>query len=427
MLLVVLTAAAAVALGAANYLVRQADQVQAALNDGKVALAHGEWDSAIAAYERGLGAAHGLPFYADQADELQRRLRRAEQERTAADAAAAGRQLRSLVDRVRFLYGVGSLSPQALRGLEAHCRALWQGRDRVVQRLDPGGASALEPAHRDDLLDLAIFWADLQVRLAPPAAIAAAHRSALTVLAEAEDLFGPSAVLEEERKLHGAPARPDGAADESPDTAWAHYALGRTLLRSGDLERAAYETERAVRIEPQGLWPNFYRGLCASRLGRYADAGLAYSVCIGAAPEAAVCFCNRGLALAAQGHHEQALLDYDQALRLDPTLAAAALNRGMLHYEARRYADALADLRRAQELGAEPAVVTFDLALVHLARGERADALRELRRALGHNPQQPDARKLFDALLRNERHDPSAQRFPTGSEKSAPARRPDSR
>jgi peptide/nickel transport system permease protein len=35
------------------------------------------------------------------------------------------------------------------------------------------------------------------------------------------------------------------------------------------------------------LWPNFYHGLCAYRRGRYADAVTAFSVCIGAAPDAA--------------------------------------------------------------------------------------------------------------------------------------------
>ena len=84
---------------------------------------------------------------------------------------------------------------------------------------------------------------------------------------------------------HGGSLPPPGRR-----TAWGHYALGRALLRAGDLEGAAAELERAVRLRPQGLWPNFYQGLCAYRRGRYADAALAYSVCVGAAPESAGCF-----------------------------------------------------------------------------------------------------------------------------------------
>jgi len=141
---------------------------------------------------------------------------------------------------------------------------------------------------------------------------------ALVVLDQAEALFGPSPVLDEERMCYGAPRRQPPAAAR---TAWEHYALGRTLLRAGQLERAEKEVAEAVRLQPQGLWPNFYQGQCAYRRGRYADAVTAFSVCIGAAPDAAGCFYNRSLALAALGRTEQARHDFDQAVRLDPTLS----------------------------------------------------------------------------------------------------------
>jgi tetratricopeptide (TPR) repeat protein len=236
---------------------------------------------------------------------------------------------------------------------------------------------------RDDLLDVALFWANLQLRLAAPGAQETARQQAQQVLTETEALFGPSPVLEEERKILG------GASAESPTlprTAWEHCALSRSLLRSGELERAACEAEQAVRLEPGGLWPNFYQGLCAYRQGRFADAVTAYSVCIGTTPEAAGCFYNRALSFLALGRAKEALHDYDQALRLEPTLTQAALNRGLLHFRARRYAAALLDLQRARELGADPAMVSFALALVHLARGEPAAALTDLGQAFHHLP-----------------------------------------
>jgi hypothetical protein len=128
-----------------------------------------------------------------------------------------------------------------------------------VERLSPAGGPGLEPAVREDLLDLAIVWADLQVRLAPTDGKEEARRRALTALAEAEALCGPSLVLDEERRLHAAPGRPAGRGarapgrEGAPDTAWDHYALGRALIRSGDLDRAAEEVERAIRLQPQGL------------------------------------------------------------------------------------------------------------------------------------------------------------------------------
>jgi tetratricopeptide (TPR) repeat protein len=320
MMLAVLTAAVAVALGTVSHVRQRLEQARAALGEGQTQMARGEWQAAINTLERGRSAARGLLFERDLAAELDRQLRLAEEGQTAANRAATARRLHELADHLRFLYGAKSLPAASLPVLAARCRAVWYNRRRIMRRLSDG--IALETAVRADLLDLAIFWADLQVRLAPAAGKSAARLQALAVLDQAEALFGPSPVLDEERKIHGRSA--PVSARKGPDTTWEHYALGRSLLRSGDLERAVRELERAVRLDPQGLWPNFYHGLCAYRLGRYADAVTAYSVCIGAAPQCAGCFYNRAVALAAQGQTERALLDYDQAVRLDPTLSLFA-------------------------------------------------------------------------------------------------------
>lgn len=381
MLLAVLTAAGAVAIGAAAYFTQRTEQAENALQNGRVQMTRGEWEGAVRTFQHGLSAAREIPFRQGLAAELSQQLRLAEQARADAERVAVARELHRLTDRVRFLYGALDLSPKGLRAIAPSCRAFWEGRTRIVERLSAKGALMLEPAIRDDLLDLAIFCADLQVRLAPPAGKAQARGQAIEVLNQAEALLGPSLVLDEERRFYGGSA-PAGKTQSRPLTAWEHYALGRSLLRTGMLERAAGELEQAVRLEPQGLWSNFYQGLCAYRRGRYTDAVAAHSVCIGAAPEAANCFYNRAMAFDALHCPERALRDYDQALRLDPTFADAFLNRGVLHYRAKRYDSAIADLQRAGELGSDPAVVFFDLFCVKSNCGEYRSALNELRRAL---------------------------------------------
>jgi serine/threonine protein kinase/tetratricopeptide (TPR) repeat protein len=328
MLLAVLAASGAVTLGAVGHVARQAEQARAALNDAQAQADRGEWEAAVGTLQRGLAAARGLPFRRDLADELGRRLQLAEQARADADRAAAARELHRLADRLRFLYGAEPRNGEGLGGLEARCRTFWEDRGRVVERLRPASGAALEPPVRDDLLDVGIVWADLQVRLAPAEGKETARHRALTVLDEAEALCGPSPVLDAERPLHAGTGPARCCQGRAPDTVWEHWALGRALLRSGELDRAAAELDRAVRLQPQGLWPNFYRGLCAYRRRRYEEAVTAYSVCVGAAPEPAVCFYNRALACAALGRTEQARRDYDQALRLDPTLTAALNGEG---------------------------------------------------------------------------------------------------
>jgi serine/threonine protein kinase len=302
-----LTALAAAAVGAANQFGRRLDAARTALHDARTQMDRGEWDGAIQTLRRGLSAARGLPGQRKLAGELDHRLHLAQQQQ------AAG-ELHQLADQLRFLYGADYLRTPDLRSLAVRCGRLWEQRGLLVRQLDPDGAAAQGADVRDDLLDLAIFWADFQARQA--------RRKALAVLDEAEALLGPSPVLDAERTLHGRPTRAHGT--RGAQTVWEHYALGRALLRSGSTPRAAREVARAVQLDPQGLWPNFYQGVCAYRLGRYEDAALSYSVCIGAAPRPAGCFYNRALALAALGRAAAARRDRDEALRLDPGLAGLA-------------------------------------------------------------------------------------------------------
>ena len=155
----------------------------------------------------GQAAVQGIPLESGLASELAGALHRARQGQATATRVAAAREVHRLADRVRFCYGVDQMPVTSLRMLERRCRELWQRGPELVRRLRTPGAAALPPGVRDDLLDLAIFWADLQVRLAPPAASGPAQGQALAVLAQAETLLGPSAVLDAERQLHGA-ARP---------------------------------------------------------------------------------------------------------------------------------------------------------------------------------------------------------------------------
>jgi len=140
------------------------------------------------------------------------------------------------------------------------------------------------------------------------------------VLRAAEAEFGRSPVLDQERRARGLAVGPNAPA---PVTAWEHYALGRCLLRAGDLPEAARHLDEAVRREPGGLWPNFYRGQCAYLRGRHEEAVTAFSVCVGAAPDQAAPYANRGRAHAALGRQADAQGDCEQALRLDAANAAA--------------------------------------------------------------------------------------------------------
>jgi serine/threonine protein kinase/tetratricopeptide (TPR) repeat protein len=308
-----------------------------------------------------------------------------ESERIQARAAAAAahaqavRHLHQVATALRFASADPDLS-SGTAGPEADSRAVWDERHAVMDGLDDEPAPE-RAAIRTDLRDLAALWMDLAARgVGPGVDRAEAER----VLAEAEELVGPD------------PADPRG------QTAAGHYAAGRSLYQAGKLADADREFVRAVGLEPQALWAQFYHGVCAYRLKRPEEAALAFSACLALAPrqDAARHLYNRAKALAAAGRPEMALDDYGRALEYEPGLGVAALNRAILEYRARRYDDALQDLDRARKGHARLASVCYHRAVVLQAQGKRQAALRSLDEALAHEPDHAEARQLRDSLRR---------------------------
>jgi serine/threonine protein kinase/Tfp pilus assembly protein PilF len=380
---------------ALGLLLHQANQreeaASAALREGRLLLRRGQYPEALATLRVGLEKARALMGTQGLEQELTHQFRLAEQ-------AQAAQELHGLADQIRFVSGDELLSPRPAHELETQCRALWDRREQIVERL----GRDLDPAAREqiqaDLLDLAILGADLRIRLASAPDAPSAHRDALKVLEQAETLLGTSAVLRQEQRRLAAvlglgDSRP-GVSDPEPRTAWEHCAVGRSLLRSGRVDEAATALARAWELDPGGLWTNFYLGQCAYRRQRPQEALMAFSACVVLVPGAAHVYFNRALVLTALGCPDQAQLDYDRALQRDSGLAPAALNRGLLHYQAGRLSEAAADLNRALDLGHDPDTVHYNLALIHLARHDPAAAQASLDRALKANPRHSQARQL---------------------------------
>jgi tetratricopeptide (TPR) repeat protein len=265
---------------------------------------------------------------------------------------------------------------------------------------------AMEHQAQLDLLDLAIIGSNLHVQLAGPGEKMAARLEARQMLDQAEAFFEPTAALYNERRQHAlalglideAKADQLAASRFPPKTAWEFYALGRSLLQGQEFEKASAALDRALAIEPGGLWPNFYQGVCCYRLGRFDDAALAFTACTALAPQAAVCFYNRALAFTRLGRTDRAIPDYDRALELDPDLVEAALNRGILHYQSKRLLEATTDLQRALKLGADPASAHYHLALVCLSQSDRAGARAHLENCQGAGPDQAKVTQLLQSL-----------------------------
>ncbi len=176
---------------------RQSHKAQIALHDGQNYLTQRRYAEALNAFKHGIALVEDLPLGSDLKQHLHDRLREAE-------CGQAIHELHLFRERVRPLYNAASLPEAQARTVESHCRAIWEQREAILERLQLRPDSDLERQFRTDLLtdllDVAICAANLRVRLAAPNE-AAARREALKILDEAQALFGPSHELRRERQM----------------------------------------------------------------------------------------------------------------------------------------------------------------------------------------------------------------------------------
>ena len=405
------------------------------LETGSEQLSRGDLEKAKETLTHGLSLAEPLPWSANLKRELTAQLQLTREKQAAWN-------FHQLAEKIRFKAVADSLTSADLQDLEAGCRAARNGLPLIATRL--GDLEEEErQGIRKDFLDLVILEADLHVRLAAKSDQRPARESALQILEEAEAAFGPSPVLCHERQVHAeaigrtkvARRAADQASSLSPPTSWERCALGRSHLQSGNLNAAESELKAAVRLEPGGLWPNYYYGVCAYRLGHAKEALQAFSVCLGAASQSASrvasapgeasrvasapgeasraasapgdlqvksaqaqILYNRALAYVATDTVPAAIEDYNRALNLDPHFGPASLNRGILHFKSKNYDQAIADLKRALENAVPPAVVHYNLALVYKDQNNFEAARRSARQALECDPDHKEARALLKQL-----------------------------
>jgi serine/threonine protein kinase/Flp pilus assembly protein TadD len=384
------------------YIQQQGDRARNALEEGRRQFSRSQYNDAVTLLNNGVLVAGSLPGYGDLTRELQASL---DQARRAQEV----QHLHAFVDQLRRLYGEEIDSRENWQAKEYECRHFWSRRQSILDPSGPRLSVRMEQQIFYDYLDLAIVWGDLRVRLASPEDVAATRREVWQLFAWAEGLFGPSVVLDRERQAYAealglmevARAAAERAAQQVPRTAWEHYALGRSLLRSGNLEKAVAAFDRALDKEPQSLWANFYKGKCAYQLKRYDEAVAAFFACIVLEPNSLNLpnwYYERARSYAGMGNLDKAYSDYDRALELNPGFANALVKRGMLHYQTKRYDKALEDLQSAQAYGTKNAQVHYNLGLVYHAQHNDSAARASVQQALQADPNHKDALALQKQL-----------------------------
>jgi serine/threonine protein kinase len=370
------------------------DGAEVALRAGEEQLRGGKFRDALATFQAGLDQVEELPGNAPLKRALAQRI-------CLARRAGAAWELGELAGHLRFAVLLDPPASRRSRVLAAGCHNVWGRRALLLDRESAPLELAAEQAIRDDLIDLAALWSDLQLAQAAPGATARARAVVVRLLDEAERLLGPSAVLAGARRAHGGAARPAGPsppASRSPGELWG---WGRTLLGSGDLDGAARALQAAADAQPEGFWPHLYLGLCRLRQGRNQEAAHAFSVSIGRQPHRGECYFYRARANAGLGREAGALRDLELALRFRPDLGPAWLERGLARARGGRHAEALADFREALRWGADQTACWLGLAKAQAALGQPGPARSSLRQALKHSPGHAEALDLLGRLARH--------------------------
>ena len=97
--------------------------------------------------------------------------------------------MHELVEQLRLVDNVADLPTAKLRDLDAGCTAIWKARRQIA---GPDIGSAESTSVRIDLLDLALLWTGLIVRISPDEK---GRGQAIDLLDQAQELCGPSPVL----------------------------------------------------------------------------------------------------------------------------------------------------------------------------------------------------------------------------------------
>ncbi len=232
-------------------------------------------------------------------------------------------QLHSVVDQLRFLDGARTLPDEELRYVASCCEQVWDRREKLIETLDVKESLSGQEGPRTDLLELAMLWTDLRIRLASDSEANQVRMAGVATLLDVNSLFGKTPVVCQEIARHLKDAGLTVEAEkyaamnhELPQTAWEHYSLGRSLMQAQQFTEAETEFRLAITLSPDHFWYQFYAGVVAFRLRNYSDAISAFGACIALEPQRAQCYYNRGLAFSANKQSDRAETDFARAQRL---------------------------------------------------------------------------------------------------------------
>jgi tetratricopeptide (TPR) repeat protein len=178
----------------------------------------------------------------------------------------------------------------------------------------------------------------------------------------------------------------DSAAKANPNTAVIYHIRGKFHEMLGRLDLALADYEKAATLNSRFARPCASDGFVFKEWDELGKREETIEANVNANPNAASAYFNRGALLHGKRKYGWAILDYDKTLELDPAYAPARYNRGVAYESRDDFERAFADYHRAAELDPGSACYARARGMARYRKGDFSGAAADLSRATAVRP-----------------------------------------
>ncbi|HMF20557.1 MAG TPA: tetratricopeptide repeat protein [Pseudolabrys sp.] len=293
--------------------------------------------------------------------------------------------------RLRAAVGMAVITVLVLIGWSSYAlfrhtleRNVQQAELKWEQERKAAEAEANRKAEQAEQQRLAALKAEEEERQAKVAADAEAKRKA----DEAERQRLAAVKAEQERQARAAA---EAEAKRKAEEAGKAFEQGFAAFNAHDYDRAIYDYNEAIRLDPNNARAIFYRGAAYGNKDDLDRAIADFNEAIRLDPNHARAFYNRGLAYGKKGDNARAIADYDESIRLDPKYALAFNNRGFVYSKKGEYARAITDYDEAIRLDPNNALAFVNRGIAYGRKGDTDRAIADFNEAIRLDPKNSSA------------------------------------